>query len=153
TLLQEYGDLESVLSSIDKISGAKRKQNLTEHADDARVSKELATSIRDVPVDVDVAQTAGQEPDRSELREMFRRWELRDPLRRLEEFFGMEGAGAARKTETVLEASALAVPSSELATLDGEFATLATRRELNEEGLPHGPTLFAAYAGDKVLVG
>ena len=32
-LLQEYGDLEGVLSSIDKISGAKRKENLTEHAE------------------------------------------------------------------------------------------------------------------------
>ena len=35
-LLQEWGDLEGVLSNIDGISGAKRKQNLTEHAEDAR---------------------------------------------------------------------------------------------------------------------
>ena len=51
--------------SVDKISGAKRKQNLTNHADDARVSKQLATAIRDVPVDVDLEETAAQEPDRS----------------------------------------------------------------------------------------
>ena len=42
-LLQEFGSLEAVLDSVDEISGAKRKQNLTEHADDARVSKQLAT--------------------------------------------------------------------------------------------------------------
>ena len=42
-LLQEFGSLEAVLDNVDKISGAKRKQNLTEHADDARVSKQLAT--------------------------------------------------------------------------------------------------------------
>ena len=36
-LLQRFGDLETVLASVDEISGAKRKQNLTEHADDARV--------------------------------------------------------------------------------------------------------------------
>ena len=35
-LLQRFGTLESVLDHIDDISGAKRKQNLTEHADDAR---------------------------------------------------------------------------------------------------------------------
>ena len=35
-LLQEYGDLEGVLANIDKISGAKRKENLTNHAEDAR---------------------------------------------------------------------------------------------------------------------
>ena len=53
-LLQEWGDLEGVLANIDKISGAKRKENLTEHAEDARVSKQLATAMRDVDVDVDL---------------------------------------------------------------------------------------------------
>ena len=53
-LLQEWGDLEGVLANIDSISGAKRKQNLTEHAEDARISKQLATAVRDVDVDVDL---------------------------------------------------------------------------------------------------
>ena len=35
-LLQRFGSLEKVLDSVDEISGAKRKQNLTEHAEDAR---------------------------------------------------------------------------------------------------------------------
>ena len=35
--------------SIDEISGAKRKENLTNHADDARISKQLATIQRDIP--------------------------------------------------------------------------------------------------------
>src|SRR5205085_9611435 len=34
-LLQQYGDLEGVLANVDEISGAKRKQNLIEHAEDA----------------------------------------------------------------------------------------------------------------------
>src|SRR5436305_3022694 len=87
-LLNEYGDVEGVLASVDKISGAKRKENLTNHADDARVSKELATSVRDVPVDIDVAEVAAEQPDRSNLREMFRRFELREPLRRPGAFMG-----------------------------------------------------------------
>ncbi len=52
-LLQRFGDLETVLANVDEISGAKRKENLINHAEDARISKQLATSIRDVPVDVD----------------------------------------------------------------------------------------------------
>src|ERR671925_1434560 len=52
-LLQQFGTLDGVLSNVDDITGAKRKQNLTEHADDARMSKLLATIKRDVPVDVD----------------------------------------------------------------------------------------------------
>ena len=53
-LLQRFGDLEGVLASVDQISGAKRKQNLTEHADNARMSKLLATMVRDVPIDIDL---------------------------------------------------------------------------------------------------
>ena len=53
-LLQKFGDLEGVLSSIDQITGAKRKQNLTEHADNARMSKMLATMVRDIPIDIDL---------------------------------------------------------------------------------------------------
>src|SRR5437660_3602798 len=42
-LLQRFGSLEGVLANVDDISGAKRKENLTNHAEDARVSKILAT--------------------------------------------------------------------------------------------------------------
>ena len=91
-LLQQFGSLEDVLSHIDDVSGAKRKENLANHADDARVSKRLATVQRDVPVDLDPAAEALPDPDRTRLREVFREFELRDPLRRLEEFLGDEDA-------------------------------------------------------------
>ena len=84
-LLQKFGDLEGVLASVDKITGAKRKQNLTEHADNARMCKLLATMVRDVPIDIDLEVEFTKTPDRTNLRTVFRDWELRDPLRRLEE--------------------------------------------------------------------
>src|SRR3954451_5847770 len=93
-LLQQYDDLETVLSSVDKISGAKRKENLTNHADDARISKQLATIQCDVDVQTPDWAAVAREPDRSRLREVFREFELRDPLRRLEEFMGEGGAAA-----------------------------------------------------------
>ena len=52
------------------------------------MSKRLATVQRDVAVDFDVAAEAAREPDRSRVREVFREYELRDPLRRLEEALG-----------------------------------------------------------------
>src|SRR5207302_4563634 len=54
-LLQKFGSLEDVLANVDQISGAKRKQNLIEHAEDARTSKQLATAKRDIPLDFDLA--------------------------------------------------------------------------------------------------
>jgi DNA polymerase-1 len=87
-LIQSYGSLEDVLSHIDEIKGAKRKENLIAHAEDARISKQLATVQRDVAVDFDIAAESVREPDRSRVREVFREYELRDPLRRLEEALG-----------------------------------------------------------------
>ncbi len=104
-LLQRFGSLEEVLAHVDDISGAKRQQNLREHAEDARVSKVLATIKRDIPIDLDVVHFASQQPDRSRLREVFRRFELREPLRRLEEALGSADAAApAPQAEQALHA-------------------------------------------------
>ena len=54
-LLQKFGSLEKVLASVEEISGAKRKQNLVEHADDARMSKQLATLQYEIETGVDLA--------------------------------------------------------------------------------------------------
>jgi DNA polymerase-1 len=87
-LIQRFGTLEGVLSHVRDIGGPKRKQSLIDHAEDARLSKSLATVQRDLPVDFDLKTEAAREPDRSRLREVFRKYELRDPLRRLEEALG-----------------------------------------------------------------
>src|SRR5436190_17481914 len=87
-LIANYGSLEQVLVNVEQISGPKRKQALVEHAEHARVSKRLATAQRDVEVEFDIAAEAVREPGRSRIREVFREYELRDPLRRLEEALG-----------------------------------------------------------------
>jgi DNA polymerase I len=87
-LIQKYGSLEGVLSHVRDIGGPKRRQNLIDYAEDARMSKSLATVKRDLPVEFDLKSEAAREPDRSQVREVFRRHELRDPLRRLEEALG-----------------------------------------------------------------
>ena len=102
-LLQEHGSLEGVLGNIDNISGAKRKENLTNHAEDARISKQLATAIRDIDLgEIDLDHIAAREPDRSRLRETFREFELRAPLERLEEALGGEAAAPAERAEEVI---------------------------------------------------
>jgi DNA polymerase I len=159
-LLQKFGDLETILASVDEVSGAKRKENLTNHADDARISKQLATSIRDVPVEIDLDGSLEREPDRSRLRETFREFELRDPLRRLEEVFG-EGDAAAPRIEpsATVKVRARPVAPDALGDLDGDHAVLAAARPEPEEGQLPGmgaeePLRFAAFAGgDEVLSG
>ena len=148
-LLQRFGDLETVLASVDEISGAKRKQNLIDHADDARVSKALATAQREVPLDIDVRGVAAAEPDRSRLRESFREFELREPLRRIEEALEDAEGPPLPAAETRVEAAAEEVPVVELAGLRGDLLTLGAERSEDTRALR-----FAAYAGgERVMVG
>src|SRR5262249_60989543 len=71
-LIAQYGSLEDVLEHADELSPARRK-NVTEHADQARKSKELATMRRDLELDCDPAELVLLPPDPSDLRQMFRR--------------------------------------------------------------------------------
>jgi DNA polymerase-1 len=96
-LLQKFGDLDTVLASVDQISGAKRKENLTEHAENARISRELARIHVDVEVDYDLDALLVAKPDAAALREAFMRFELRDPWRRLEPLLDSDGRPAAAK--------------------------------------------------------
>ena len=128
-LLQQYGDLEGVLAHVDEIPGPKRKQMLREHAEAARVSKRLATAVYDVGVDVDLERSLSRPPDRSRLRDAFREFELRDPLRRIEEALGEGDAAAPRGRPRVeLEVTAAEIALPELGALEGDLLTLAAER-------------------------
>jgi DNA polymerase-1 len=105
-LLQQFGSLEGVLSSVEEISGAKRKQNLVEHADDARMSKQLATLQYDVETGVDLKEALDSEPDRGALRDFMREFELRAVMERLEEALPEGEAVPGRSVETELEIAA-----------------------------------------------
>jgi DNA polymerase I len=106
-LLQQFGSLEAVLENVDRISGKKRKENLTEHAEDARLSKQLATLQYDIESGVDLAEAMASEPDRGALREFMREFELRAVMERLEEALPEGAAVPGRKVETELDVEAV----------------------------------------------
>jgi DNA polymerase-1 len=157
-LLQRFGSLEGVLDHVDEISGAKRKQNLTDHADNARLSKLLATIKTDVPVEVDPVAEAAAEPDRSKLRQVFREFELRAPLARLEEAFGEGDAAApAPVAEVTVRARVREGSLADVAGFErGKEVTVAVRAP----DIPEGQLVptdthwrFGVAAGQNVLVG
>ncbi len=83
-LIAQYGSLEAVIEHAGELSPARGK-SVREHADQARESKLLATMQRDLPLDVDPAALVAGAPDRSQLKEMFRRFEFRALLGRVDE--------------------------------------------------------------------
>jgi len=160
-LLQEYGDLEGVLAHAPEIRATRRRENLIAHAEDARISKQLATMRRDIPVDVDPVAFASAEPDRSRLREVFREFELRDPLRRLEEALATGAAEAAPRPQADHRVSArvrggAAADVAALAPADAEVALAARAPEKPEDALfgESEAWRFGAYAGgEEALAG
>ena len=117
-LLQQFGDLEGVLGSVDEISGAKRKQNLTEHADDARVSKRLATMVEDVDIPIVINEQLRGSPDRSKLRDAANAFELRAVIQRLDDEW--EETVPGRMVEETIEVAAEEGSPADLA--DGPVA-------------------------------
>jgi len=153
-LLQRFGSLEGVLEHVDEVSGAKRKQNLIEHAENARMSKELATAKRDIPVGIDVEEFVSAPPDRSRLREVFREFELRDPLRRLEEALGSADAAAPAPTpgsgSALLGARVRPAGVADVARMPGGELALAVRApSIPEDALfaDDSSWRFGAYTG------
>jgi DNA polymerase I len=116
-LIAQYGSLEDVLEHADELSPARRK-NITEHADQARKSKELATMRRDLELDCDPAELVLLPPDRSELREMFRRFEFRNLLGRVDIL------------DDAVPAQAMRMPGTQVEWREGEFPEVRGRAAL-----------------------
>ena len=73
-LIAKYGTLEEVLKHVDEVPGEKRKENLRNFAEQARLSRRLVVLEEHVPLDVTVEELKRREPDRARLLELYRRW-------------------------------------------------------------------------------
>jgi DNA polymerase I len=138
-LLQRFGSLEGVLGAVEEISGAKRKQNLVEHAEDARLSKRLATLHCDIETGVDLAEVMGSQPDRGVLRDFMREFELRAVMERLEEALPEGEAVPGRRVEQELSAEAV---EGSLADLGAGPVAMAIAGER-----------WAAASGERIVTG
>ena len=75
-LLTQFGSIDEMLQHTDEIKGALQKK-VTEHVDDIRMSKFLATIRTDVPIDLDMEALRLAEPNETELRKLFNELEFK----------------------------------------------------------------------------
>jgi DNA polymerase I len=136
-LIAQYGSLEEVLDHVDELTPA-RSKSIAEHADQARGAKHLATMRRDLELDCDPAELVLSPPDRSQLKEMFRRFEFRALLNRVDELD--EALPAAVLTPTGVEVPWREELSNSLLLARGPVGIAA------DEGR------VAAAVGDEVVV-
>jgi DNA polymerase I len=135
-LIAQYGSLEEVLEHADDLSPA-RGRAIREHAEQALAARELATMRRDLPVDCDPDELVLAPPDRSQLREMFRRFEFRNLLSRIDEL-----DAALPPVEQRREGRPVSWIEAELPKLRGRAAVAV-----------HGDRMALAREGEPVIVG
>lgn len=76
-LLQEFGTVENLLANIDKVSGAKRKENLRSAQGTLPLTRSLVTLRTDVPVAIDWEAWRARPWDGPELLRLFKDWGFR----------------------------------------------------------------------------
>ncbi len=81
-LIAEFGSIENLIANSAMLKG-KQKENVETHADQALLSKELATIILDVPVDVTWDDLVLSARDEEALKTLFTEFEFRTLTKRL----------------------------------------------------------------------
>lgn len=107
-LINEYGDLDSVLQRAAEIKQNKRRENLIEFADQARVSRELVTLKQDVPTPVPLSDFGVMEPDPATLLGFLKAMEFDKLARRIAETFDMDPDAVVTSQEFSGDSSAAA---------------------------------------------
>jgi DNA polymerase-1 len=94
-LINEFGDVESVLAAAPAMKPSKRRDMLIEHADKARISRQLVLLREDTPLPVPVDTLGLREPDRPVLMAWLTKQGFRSTIARL----GLDASGAAPKQD------------------------------------------------------
>ena len=89
-LINEYGDLETLLARAGEIKQPKRRERLTEFAMQARLSLDLVTLKQDVPVTVPVEQLGVRDAEPAALLGFLREMEFGTLTKRIAEGLGAE---------------------------------------------------------------
>src|SRR3954447_9225957 len=166
-LIAQYGSLEEVLEHVDELSPARSKA-IREHAEQARGAKVLATMRRDLELDCDPAQLVLSPPDRSTLKEIFRKFEFRNLLNRVDELDAAVPAAAPLKptgvtvpwreelSNTVLQAgvaAGIAADSERIAAAAAEEVVVSPRPErVGADVLTDDATSLVVDAVDDTMI-
>jgi DNA polymerase-1 len=83
-LIKEYGSVEGVLQNVGKIRNERIRKAVTEHAAQARLSRELAVVKTDADVELALESARYEGPDREALKAIFKEMEFSSLIQDLE---------------------------------------------------------------------
>lgn len=70
-LIREWGSLDALLEGAEQVKAKRAREGLLQQAEEARLSRKLATLCSEVPLDLEWEAFAAQEPDRERLRALY----------------------------------------------------------------------------------
>ncbi|MDO5706781.1 MAG: 5'-3' exonuclease H3TH domain-containing protein, partial [Paracoccus sp. (in: a-proteobacteria)] len=89
-LIQEYGDLDSLLDRAGEIKQPKRRQTLIDHAEQIRISRRLVQLDCDTPLDLSLDSLEVRDPDAETLLPFLAQMEFRTLTARIADKLGAE---------------------------------------------------------------
>lgn len=111
-LINEYGDLETLLARAGEIKQPKRREVLTQHAEDARISKKLVSLDAHVVLPMKMEELKTHAPDRERLFGWLAQQGFKTTLSRMEKQFGGAPAPAAGSIPVPANTDRIAVVAS-----------------------------------------
>lgn len=93
-MLQAYGDLEGIYDNLDKFKG-KQLENLVTHKDDAFLSRQVATIVRDADIDIDLERVSFPDFDPQTVSEAFTEVRFMAHLNKVLAFAGSDAVKSA----------------------------------------------------------
>ncbi len=102
-LINEYGDLETLLERAEEIKQNKRRESLIEHAEMARISKQLVQLEENAPVPVPLDTFKVHDPDLPHLKDFLRKQGFKSLLTRLGEEISNDDPAPQATNETAPE--------------------------------------------------
>lgn len=83
-LLEQFGSVDEVLAHVDEIQGNSVREKIQNGVEDAKLSKYLATIVRDVDINFDFEKTNIELPDIASVTEFFRSMQFYSFLKNIE---------------------------------------------------------------------
>ena len=81
-LIKEFGSVENILSNSDNISKKSLREKIKKYKDQIKISKMLATIIREVPIKYDFDSFKVKQPNYEELWKIFKKLEFKNLLKK-----------------------------------------------------------------------
>ncbi len=128
-LINEYGDLETLLARAGEIKQNKRRENLIEFAEDARISKQLVTLDHECPTPTPIEEFGVTDPSLDELLPFLEKMEFRTITKRVVEKLGEGDASAVIEVDGASSAPVMSDGASAAFDLD-LYQTVTSTDEL-----------------------